>query len=272
VVEEIDWSTGVLLDTLRELNIDERTFVFFTSDNGAPTRPPAAVTAKTTKAKATQASGGRFAGRNLAGSNGPLRAGKGTTFEGGVRVPAIARWPNTITSNQTITTPVSALDLFPTIAALTKSTLPTDRILDGQDISKLLLAGRSPPQPRVLYHYFGPQLQAVCEGNWKLILPIDHQPEKRLSSLWFIHQPELFARQHRLWPQPTLYDLTADIGETTDVAAEHVEVVARLTQIARAFDSKFQAAVRDLETVPGPPPPAPGEIKQPAKIQNPSMP
>ena len=102
------------------------------------------------------------------------------------------------------------LDLFPTIAKLAGATLPADRVLDGQDLSKLLIQGETPQQPRILYHYFGPQLQAIREGKWKLFLPIAQLPEKRLPSLWFIHQPELFARQHRLWPQSTLYKLTAN--------------------------------------------------------------
>jgi arylsulfatase A len=251
-VEELDWSTGVILDTLQELKLDEHTLVIFTSDNGAPLRPKAA----------TAKSGGRFPGRSLTGSNGPLRGGKGTTFEGGVRVPAIAWWPKTLAANRTLTEPISMLDLFPTIASLAGAKVPADRVLDGQDLSKLLIQGEQPSKPRLLFDYFGPQLQAVREGQWKLFLPIDHLPERRLPSLWFVHQPELFARQHRVWPQPTLYDVAADLAETTDVAAAHPEVVARLTQIARDFDAAFQPAIRELESVPGPAPPAPGEVRR----------
>jgi arylsulfatase len=254
VVEELDWSVGVLLDVLRELNIDERTLVIFTSDNGAPART------QQQPAKA-QKGGGRFPGRDLAGSNGPLRAGKGTTFEGGIRVPAIAWWPQAIAAGRTVTEPVSTLDLFPTIAALTGATLPAERVLDGVDVSKLLTDNK-PPSPRLLYHYFGPQLQAVREGKWKLFLPIDQLPEKRHPSLWFVHQPELFARQHRLWPKPTLYDLSADVGETNDVAIDNPAVVNRLLAQARNSDSTFQSAVLPLVELPGPSPPAPGEIRR----------
>lgn len=254
VVEEIDWSAGVLFDVLRELKLDERTLVIFTSDNGAPARSQiqSAKPAKTA---------GRFPGRDLAGSNGPLRSGKGTTFEGGIRVPAIAWWPKTLNAGQILAEPVSTLDLFPTIAALAGATPSRPRILDGQDLSQFLIQAKPIPS-RTLFHYFGPQLQAVREGKWKLFLPIDRLLEKRLQSLWFVHQPELFARQHRLWPQPTLYDLIADIGETADVAAANPEVVARLLQLARDFDVTFQSNIRELQEMPGPDPPAPGEVRR----------
>jgi arylsulfatase A-like enzyme len=251
VVEELDWSTGVLLATLRQLELDERTLVIFTSDNGAPARPAGQ------KAKES----GRFPGRSLAGGNGPLRGGKGTTFEGGLRVPAIAWWPKTLTAGRTVTEPISTLDLFPTLAGTTRAALPTARVIDGQDLSSFLVR-KEPVPPRMLFHYFGPQLQAVREEKWKLFLPIDHVPEKRLTSLWFVHQPELFARQHRLWPKPTLYDLSQDLGETTDVAAEHSDIVARLLATARSVDATFQSQIRDLEMEAGPIPPAPGEIRK----------
>jgi arylsulfatase A len=253
VIEEIDWSVGELLDLLQELKLDERTLVIFSSDNGAPARPPL-LGAKMAK------SGGRFPGRDLAGSNGPLRAGKGTTFEGGLRVPAIFRWPKTLAAGRTIAEPISTLDLFPTVAALTDAKLPSNRVLDGSDVSKFLI--RDEPLPaRMLCHYFGPQLQAVREGKWKLFLPIEQLPKKRLPSLWFVHQPELFARQHRLWPKPTLYDLSVDIGEATDVVAQNPEVVDRLLARAREFDAKFQPTIRPVEDVPGPSAPAPGEVR-----------
>src|SRR5439155_2626876 len=146
---------------------------------------------------------------------------------------------------------------------------PAGRILDGQDLSRFLIQAEPLPS-RMLFHYFGPQLQAVREGKWKLFLPIDHLPEKSLPSLWFTHQPDLFARQHRLWPKPTLYDLSADLGESTELAAQHPTVVARLLQRAGDFDVTFQTAIRALETAFGPAPPAPGEIRQPNSPRMPS--
>ena len=253
-VEELDWSTGVILDTLRELKLDARTLVIFTNDNGAPFRGGATATKKAGAAKEN------FPGRQLAGSNGPLRSGKGTTFEGGVRVPFIAWWPGRIAPRDAVTSPVSHLDLFPTIAHLAGAALPADVTLDGADISPLLLGtgGRS---SRPIYHYFGYQPQAVREGRWKLFLPTDTRPDPRPVSLWWDHLPAAFNNQHRLLPSPELYDLEADLCETKNLAAQHPEVVARLTRQARDFDAALQRDQRPMQFVAGPPPPAPGTVR-----------
>jgi hypothetical protein len=113
----------------------------------------------------------------------------------------------------------------------------------------------------VLYHYFGVQLQAVREGPWKLFVPVTKPPGNRVPSLWFQHQPGLFERQHRLWPKPTLYNLSDDLSEKTDAAAEHPEIVAMLLQRARAFDEGFQKQISDVRYLPGPEPPAPGQVR-----------
>jgi arylsulfatase A-like enzyme len=250
-IEELDASTGRILDELRALGIAEKTLVLFTSDNGANLRNSAKPDVNP-----------RFPGRAFGGSNGPLRAGKGSTYEGGIRVPCIAWWPGTITAGRVESTPCNTLDVFPTLAALAGATLPKDVTLDGTDISPLL---KNPPAagsaPRLLTHYFGVQLQAVRQGKWKLFLPIAALPQKRLPSLWFDHQKGLFERQHRLWPQPVLYDLETDPGETTDLAVQHPEVVADLQKRAAAHDTAFQPHIRDLHALPGPKPPAPGELR-----------
>ena len=253
-VEELDWSTGVILDTLRELKLDARTLVIFTNDNGAPFRGGANAAKKAGAAKEN------FPGRQLAGSNGPLRSGKGTTFEGGVRVPFIAWWPGRIAPRAAVTAPVSHLDLFPTLARLAGAVLPTGVTLDGTDISSLLLEGASPPS-RALYHYFGYQPQAVRDGKWKLFLPTENRPDPRPISLWWDHLPAAFNHQHRLLTAPELYDLEADLAEKTNVAAAHPEVVARLTRQARDFDAALRRDQRPMQFVPGPPPPAPGTVR-----------
>ncbi len=252
-VEEIDWSTGVILDTLRELKLDARTLVIFTNDNGAPFRGGANA-AKKVAAKEN------FPGRQLAGSNGPLRSGKGTTFEGGVRVPFIAWWPGKISTRPAVADPVSHLDLFPTIARLAGAALPAGVTLDGADISPLLF-GTAPLAPRTLYHYFGYQPQAVREGKWKLFIPVTTRPDARSASLWWSHQPAVFDNQHRLLAAPELYDLEADLGEKTNVAAQHPDVVARLAAQARAFDAALHRDQRPMQFVAGPPPPAPGTVR-----------
>ena len=82
-------------------------------------------------------------------------------------------------------------------------------------------------------------------------------------SLWFVHQPSLFERQHRLWPKPTLYDLTTDPGETKDLAADHPEIVQRLLEATRKYDAQFQREQKPMEILTGPPPPKPGQIRKP---------
>lgn len=265
-VEELDWSTGVILDTLRELGLDGRTLVVFTSDNGAPFRAAARDGGAGKGKKAGAAGGGRFPGRTLAGSNGPLRGGKGTTFEGGIRVPLIVRWPGRITPGRTAADPVSQLDLFPTFAALAGVALPADRVFDGRDIGDVLAGSAPAGAARTLYHYFGYQPQAVREGSWKLLLAGGRRPEPRPFSLWFEHQPGLFERQHRLLAAPELYDLARDPGEQRNLAGDLPEVVARLTGLAREFDAALQQERRPMEFVPGTPPPAPGSIRPPGVI------
>jgi hypothetical protein len=92
-------------------------------------------------------------------------------------------------------------------------------------------------------------------------VPISEQPATRVRSLWFEHQPGLFERQHRLWPTPTLYHLADDLGETTDVAATHPEVVARLLEKARTFDVELQKQIPPVLYLPGPKQPAPGQVR-----------
>ena len=163
-VEEIDASTGTILDALRELGLDRDTVVFFTSDNGAPgVRGQAAAAGKNAPAKAKAAAKApRFPGRSLYGSNGPLRAGKGTTYEGGIRVPFLMRWTGGIDTGRVIPEPVSLMDVFPTCAALAGATLPADRVIDGRDLAPWFRGSPKPgATPRVLLHYFGVQPQAV---------------------------------------------------------------------------------------------------------------
>ena len=248
-VEEIDASTGRILDLLKELGIEERTLVIFTSDNGAGLQAA--------KANPNE----RFPGRSAHGSNGALRGGKGSTFEGGVRVPCIAWWPKTIAGGRVDATPWSALDVMPTVAAMAHVKAPE---VDGIDFADGLKGEPTREEPRMLFHYFGVQLQAVREGQWKLFLPISEPPKLRVPSLWFEHQNGLFERQHRLWPKPTLYDLSADLSEKVDVAEKHREVVARLLKAAQAFDEPFQKQIPPVEYLPGPKPPAPGQVRMAA--------
>lgn len=260
-VEELDWSTGVILDTLQELNLAERTLVVFTSDNGAPLRRnPNAPKAKKAPfaTKAPALSKERFPGRAHAGNNHPFRGGKGTTLEGGIRVPFIVWRPATIAGGREESAVLSHLDLFPTCARLAGAALPADRVFDGHDFgARFELTQRPAPVP----HYFGYQLQALRQERWKFYPVVEHRPEPQPPSLWWEHQPQLFESQHRLRTEPELYDVASDPGETRNLAAENLEQVERLTVFARQFDAALQQDRRPLHVVSGPVPPAPQTIR-----------
>jgi len=144
-VEEIDWSTGVLLDALRRLGIDRKTLVLFTSDNGGAI--------------------------NHGASNAPLSGGKGSTMEGGQRVCLVARWPGTVPAGTTCDAITSTIDILPTFARLAGAPLPDDRTIDGKDIGPLLRGDEGARSPHeAFFYYFQGDLQAVRSGPWKLFL------------------------------------------------------------------------------------------------------
>ena len=145
-VEEIDWSTGKILDALKQHGLDKNTLVIFTSDNGSN-------------------------GRN-GGSNAPLSGAKGGTMEGGMRVPMIARWPGRIPAGGTCNELSSTMDFLPTFATLSGGLLSANKI-DGHDITPLLTGTKGAASPyEVFYYYRRRQLQAVRWGDWKWHLPL----------------------------------------------------------------------------------------------------
>jgi arylsulfatase A-like enzyme len=222
-VECLDWSAGQILDALQETGLDERTLVFFTSDNGPA--PPGK----------TPDQGG--------GSAGPLRGLKFTAYEGGFRVPAICRWPGRIPPGRVRAELVTALDLFPTFAKLAKATLPKDRVMDGADIWPMLSGKRGVRSPHDLFgYYLDYQLQAVRSGRWKLFIEQSEYPA--LTTIMYTSRPQVMQRHFPLRDQPSLYDLESDLGETRDLGAEHPEVVKRLSKLARDFDRRLQADKR----------------------------
>ena len=202
VVEELDASTGRILDALKAAGIDRRTLVVFTSDNG-PWLPFAA----------------------HGGSAGPLRAGKGTTWEGGVRTPAIFWWPGTVRP-ATVTDIGSAMDLFVTAAKLGGADPPGDRVIDGVDLrARLNGTGASPRQ--ILFYYWDNELRAVRKGAYKahfITSGAYGEGEPRSE-----HNP------------PLLFNLADDPGERHDVAASHPDVVADLVREAEAHRKNMVA-------------------------------
>ncbi|MCU0913486.1 MAG: sulfatase [Planctomycetes bacterium] len=198
-VEEMDWSVGEVLNTLRTLGLAERTFVLFVSDNGGT---PRAV-------------------------NRPLRGNKGSTWEGGVRVPAIAWWPGQVPASTSDDRICAMFDVLPTFAALAGTKAPGDRKLDGADIRPVLLGNTAVPAPHeIFYYYRGLELEAVRQGDWKLLLPNANVAAR--------------AKAKDRAKAPTaarLFHLRPDIGESTDVAAQHPDVVAQLEKLVTAMKS-----------------------------------
>jgi arylsulfatase A len=204
VIEEIDWSVGQVLDAVRRRGIDDNTLVIFTSDNGP-----------------------WLSYGNHGGSPGRFREGKGTTFEGGTRVPFVARWPGRIPKGGTAALPAMTIDLLPTLARLAGATVAPDRIIDGRDIWPLLAQSPNPPPPHdALYFYWGTELHAVRSGRWKLHLPHPYQSLERAGG---DGAPGTYVRKNIAL---SLFDLDADPGETTDVAGSHADVVKELQAIA----------------------------------------
>ncbi|MGH8018082.1 MAG: sulfatase family protein, partial [Opitutaceae bacterium] len=193
-VEELDASCGEILAALEQLGIDRDTLVFFTSDNGP------------------------WLGKKLdGGSAGPFKEGKVSTWEGGFRVPFIARWPGKIPAGITTAAFATALDLFPTFAHLAGARLPADRELDGANIGSVLLENK-PGREALMFYYFNEEAWAVRKGPWKLHLKTVSPAQIAGWGNWPVtrHNP------------PLLFNVETDPGENYDVAADHPEIIAAL--------------------------------------------
>jgi arylsulfatase A-like enzyme len=211
VVMEIDASVGRILDALRRHGIDKNTLVMFTSDNGP-----------------------WLSYGDHGGSAGPLREGKATSFEGGVRVPTIFWWPGTVPAGTTCSEPAMTIDILPTVARLIGAELPKHKI-DGKDIGPLITGASAPEarSPHEAYFFYGPgeQLEAMRSGRWKLYFPHTYdtlagEPGGRDG---------IPAPYHRHEIGLSLYDLQSDVGETSDVASQHPDVVERMQRLADAM-------------------------------------
>lgn len=200
VVEEIDFNVGRIIDTLRELKLDKNTLVVFTSDNGP-----------------------WLAFDTHGGSAGPLRAGKGTTFEGGQRVPTIFWWPDRIKPGvqQQLG---STLDFMATFASLAGTSIPVDRKLDSYDLSETLL--NNTPSPRSEFFYWtNAELHAVRWGPWKLHIKT--------------REPVNYSKQV-VPAKPELYHLEHDISEKHNLADKHPDIVAKLLEIIKSHQADIE--------------------------------
>ena len=209
VVEELDWSVGRVLDTLRETGLAENTLVVFSSDNG-----PWLLMGET------------------GGSAGLLREGKGSTWEGGMRVPGIAWWPGKI--KPAVCREVACtMDLLPTVAKLSGANVPIDRELDGKDITPLLL-GEGKVEREVFCYYRGQQLYAARVGPWKA---------------HFITQPAYGPNKPMQHETPELYNVEEDPSEVRNVATQHPEVIASIRSAVEKHRATLKVVPNQLEGV-----------------------
>lgn len=206
VIAEIDWSVGEILAALKRNGVDDRTLMIFTADNGP-----------------------WLSYGDHAGSAGPLREGKGTEFEGGVRESCLMRWPGKIPAGTVCDEPAMTIDVLPTVAKLLNVPLDPTRKIDGLDIGPLLFAEAGAKNPHEAYFfYWGEELQAVRSGPWKLHFPHDYRKFVKGGTGG---KPEPYG-QGKI--ELSLFNLEDDVGETRNVASAHPEVVARLEKLAEA--------------------------------------
>ena len=200
VIMEIDWSVGEILSALKRNKLDKNTLVIFLSDNGPWMN---------------------FG--NHAGSAKPLREAKGTMLEGGPRVPCIMRWPGHIKSDQVCNNMAASIDILPTIAAITGAQLPVNKI-DGLNILSLLENQKDAKPRDSYYYYYGGELRAVRQGEWKLYFP-----HKSRSYLGMEPGMDGYPGKYAVLEMGLeLYNLENDISETNNVIADHPDVVEEL--------------------------------------------
>jgi arylsulfatase A-like enzyme len=195
-VEELDWSTGEIMNALKRLNLDNDTLVVWTSDNGAANRNPPQ------------------------GSCAPYKGFGYDCSEGAMRMPCIVRWPGKIPAGKTCDQLCSTMDLLPTFAALADAPLPSNKI-DGHDIRQLLFEGdaaHSPWDDEGFCYYRLNQLQAVRAGAWKLYLPLGAK---------YVTNSRKPAKA-----EPALYDVRHDVGEEHELSVDHPDVVQKLMAMA----------------------------------------
>jgi arylsulfatase A-like enzyme len=217
VIHEVDWSVGEVLAAVDRTGNTENTIVVFTSDNGP-----------------WESYG------NHAGSSGGLRESKGTTFEGGIRVPCIVRWPGTVQPGTTVLALGATMDLLPTIASATGAALPTLPI-DGVDFTPALRGEGIEPRATMLC-YWGKSLEAVREGRWKLHFAHNHRTQKGPAGQDGESRGESSGKI-----EESLFDLATDPGERTNVAAQHPDIVARLKALADRARSDLGDAMTKVE-------------------------
>lgn len=216
VIMEIDWSVGQIVKAIDDNKLSRRTLILFTSDNGP-----------------------WLSYGNRGGSAGPLREGKGTTWEGGQRVPCIARWTDQIAPGSICHEPAMHIDLFPTIARLINVQGPKHRI-DGRDIASLFSTPTVAKSPHEAYYfYWGQELQAIRSGKWCLHLPHAYRSLKGKPGKDGIPGPYQQKKTDL-----ALFDLSTDLGQQKNVAKENPKVVAKLKALGLRHKAELEASKR----------------------------
>ena len=206
-IEELDWSVGETMQTLKDLQLDEKTLVIFTSDNGAAT-----------------------------GSSAPWRGKKGSNFEGGVREPCIMRWPGHIPAGTQCNQIAGNIDLLPTFAKLLGVELEKDRVLDGRDMTPLMFDRQAGPvRDTHLYFAANQSLAAIRQGDWKLFLTAPPAAGKGKKG-----KATKSEKSDAAQSSPVLYNFAIDPGETKDIAAENPDVIARLKAEAERREAEIK--------------------------------
>ena len=208
VIEEIDWSVGQILSTLKKEGLDKNTYVIFTSDNG-----PWAIY------------------NEHAGSAGPLFGAKATSYEGGVRVPAIFWGPGKV-KPAVVSRMGSTLDLLPTISTLAGAQLPTDRVYDGYDLSPLLRGENADPR-KEMYYYHGTRIFAARQGDYKLY--------------FYRNNPLGYPEKMEKLKTYQLYNLQQDASERYDLAGKHPEIISQIEALVLRHQQTVQPVASNLE-------------------------
>lgn len=217
-IQELDWSTGEILNSLKELELDQNTLVIFTSDNGPNT--------------------------STGGSAGALKGGKGSTLEGGVRVPFIARWPEKIPAGTECDEAITGMDLLPTLTRLAGGDIPSDRVIDGKDIWPLLARKPDAKSPHeAIYYLRGRGVQGIRVGDWKYRIATEKLTKEKKTK-----QPASEGKSKKITVE-TLYNLSDDIGEQNNLIAKHSEIVARLKKQMEGFHKELRKNTRPAGVV-----------------------
>ncbi len=221
VIEEIDWSVGQILKTLKEEGLDENTLVVFTSDNGP-----------------------WHTFRTHGGTAGLLRGAKGGTFEGGMREPTIFRWPEKLAPG-VVMDMATTMDLLPTFCKLSGTELPDDRIYDGYDISPLLFgSGKSPRE--LVFYYRGEQVYAIRKGDYKAHFIIQNEYGSQAAHP-ITNPPMEIKNTPTVLETPLLYNVNIDPSEKFNIADDHPEVIVEIREVLEAHLAGIQPVENQLE-------------------------